>query len=94
MASEQVRYGAIRSVEELGKLTRAHRKQRKLTLEATSGLGNFSTRFLSELERGKETAELGKVLKALQTLGLEVVILPRGVSPARPPSAGVERRHA
>ena len=86
MASKQVRYGAVRSVEELGKLTRAHRKQRKLTLEATSGLGNFSTRFLSELERGKETAELGKALKALHTLGLEVVIQPRGVSPARPPS--------
>ena len=86
MASNHARYGAVRSVEELGKLTRAHRKQRKLTLEATSGLGNFSTRFLSELERGKETAELGKALKALHTLGLEVVIQPRGVSPARPPS--------
>lgn len=86
MASKQARYGAVRSVEELGKLTRAHRKQRRLTLESTSGLGNFSTRFLSELERGKETAELGKALKALHTLGLEVVIQPRGGSPARPPS--------
>jgi hypothetical protein len=33
---------------------------------------------LSEFERGKETAELGKVLKALRTLGLEVIVLPRG----------------
>ena len=63
MAHDQVQYGAIRSAEDLGKLVRAHRKQRKLTLETISGLGNLSTRFLSEFERGKETAELafGKV---------------------------------
>lgn len=30
-----------------------------------SGLVNLSTRFLSEFERGKETAEIRKVLKAL-----------------------------
>ena len=77
---EQTEYGVIRSAEELGKLARAHRKQRKLTLETISGLGNVSTRFLSEFERGKETAELGKVLKALRTLGLEVIIQPRGVA--------------
>jgi hypothetical protein len=39
-------------------------------------------RFLSEFERGKETAEIGKVLKALRTLGLEVIIQPRGGVPA------------
>jgi hypothetical protein len=84
MAQNQVQYGAIRSAEELGKLARAHRKERKLTLETISGLGNLSTRFLSEFERGKETAELGKVLKALRTLGLEVVIQARGHAPLKP----------
>ena len=81
MMKEHVEYGTVRSAEELGKLARAHRKQRKLTLETISGLGNVSTRFLSEFERGKETAELGKVLKALRTLGLEVVIQPRKGNP-------------
>ncbi|MES9990663.1 MAG: hypothetical protein ABW098_01840 [Candidatus Thiodiazotropha sp.] len=57
---------------------RVHRKHRRLTLETVSGLGNLSTRFLSEFERGKETAEIGKVLKALRTMGLEVIIRPRG----------------
>ena len=71
-------YGAVRSAEELGRLVRTHRKNRQLTLETVSGLGNLSPRFLSEFERGKETAEIGKVLKALQTLGLEVIIQPRG----------------
>ncbi len=84
MSDDQAQYGVIRSAEDLDKLVRTHRKQRKLTLETISGLGNLSTRFLSEFERGKETAELGKVLKALRTLGLEVVIQPRGGTLSRP----------
>ena len=94
MSNGPVQYGAVRSAEALGKLVRAHRKQRKLTLETISGLGNLSTRFLSEFERGKETAELGKALQALRTLGLEVVIQPRGGSPSRPQSKKDGGRHA
>lgn len=75
--NNDVQYGAVSSVSELGNLVRAHRKHRKFTLEKISGLGNVSTRFLSEFERGKETAEIGKILQALRTLGLELVIQPR-----------------
>ena len=75
---KETHYGAVRSTEELGRLVRAHRKSRQITLGTVSGLGNLSPRFLSEFERGKETAEIGKVLKALRTLGLEVIIQPRG----------------
>jgi transcriptional regulator with XRE-family HTH domain len=78
MTRQEITYGVIRTTEELGRLTRAHRKNRRLTLETVSGLGNLSTRFLSEFERGKETAEIGKVLKALRTLGLDIIIQPRG----------------
>ncbi|ADE16767.1 hypothetical protein Nhal_3751 [Nitrosococcus halophilus Nc 4] len=78
MPQNDIAYGKIQTVEELGRLARAHRKQRRLTLETVSGLGNLSTRFLSEFERGRETAEIGKVLKALRILGLEVIIQPRG----------------
>lgn len=78
MAAEDIVYGVVQTTEELGHLVRAHRKHRRLTLETVSGLGNLSTRFLSEFERGKETAEIGKVLKALRTLGLEIIIQPRG----------------
>jgi len=84
MTQEDITYGAVQTAHELGRLVRTHRKHRRLTLETVSGLGNLSTRFLSEFERGKETAEIGKVLKALRTLGLEVIIQPRGrVTPAR-----------
>lgn len=83
MANQEVDYGRIETVEELGRLARAHRKNKGLTLETISGLGNLSPRFLSEFERGKETAEIGKVLKALRILGLEVIVQPRGRTRAR-----------
>ena len=56
---------------------RAHRRSRGWTLRQLAGFANLSMRFLSELERGKATAEIGKALHALQLLGLEVVIAPR-----------------
>ena len=94
MSNDQAQYGVVQSAEDLGELVRAHRKQRKLTLKTISGLGNLSTRFLSEFERGKETAELGKVLQALRTLGLEVMVQPRGSTPSRPLSKQDRGRHA
>ncbi len=78
MAKNEIACGQIRTTAELGGLVRAYRKNKGLTLEAVSGLGNLSTRFLSEFERGKETAEIGKILKALKTLGLEISLQPRG----------------
>lgn len=74
---EEIQYGVIRNTAELGRLVRAHRKSRGIALEKIAGLANLGIRFLSEFERGKETAEIGRVLKALQTLGLEVSVQPR-----------------
>ncbi len=55
-----------------------------MTLETVSGLGHLSMHFLSKFERDKETAEIGKVLKELRTLGLEVIAKLRGsATPAR-----------
>lgn len=77
MAKNEIFYERVQSTGDLGRLVRAHRKEKGLTLETVSGLGNLSTRFLSEFERGKETAEIEKVLKALRTLGLDVLVQPR-----------------
>ena len=79
MAKPTPHYGVVRSASELGRLARTHRQNRSLNLERVSGVGGFSMRFLSEFERGKETAELGKALAALATLGLEVVVKPRAL---------------
>ncbi len=77
MAKHDLAYGRISTTEDLGHLVRAHRKSKGLTLETAAGLSNLSIRFLSEFERGKETAEIGKTLKALRTLGLDVIVHPR-----------------
>lgn len=77
MSEQEPKYGRVRTVAELGALVRAHRKQREFTQERVAGVSNVGTRFLSEFERGKETVELGKALKVLQTLGLDVIIQKR-----------------
>ena len=82
--NETTPYGTIQTPEEAGALARAHRKRNHLRLEDVSGIGNLGIRFLSEFERGKPTAEFGKVLKALRVLGLEVIIQPRSAPGTKP----------
>ena len=74
MLTKTKSFKSLRSTKELGQAIREYRKSRHLTIATLSGLANVSPRFLSELERGKETAEIGKVLKVLQTLGLDIVL--------------------
>lgn len=71
-------YGRVRNTEELGSLARAERKRQALTLGQIYSLSGLSTRFLSQFERGKPNASLCRVMAALQMLGLEMVVLPRG----------------
>lgn len=61
----------------MGVVHRGH----SLNLETVSAIGGFSMRFLSEFERGKDTAEIGKVMAALRALGLEMVVEPRRMKP-------------
>lgn len=70
-------YGRVASVREVGWLHRQERRRQGLTLEDVYGVTDLSTRFLSEFERGKEHASVGRVLRALQSLGLDVLVLPR-----------------
>ncbi|MBK9519298.1 MAG: helix-turn-helix transcriptional regulator [Anaeromyxobacter sp.] len=76
--SEDIPYGNIDSPATLGLLVRRRRRADGLTQAQAAGLCGVGTRFLGELERGKETAELGKVLQVLRGLGLDVAIVPRG----------------
>lgn len=64
------------TAQELGRFIRITRKslgvtQRNLALAAGTGL-----RFLIELEKGKETCEIGKTLKVLNTLGVRITLTP------------------
>lgn len=62
--------------QEIGAQVKAGRKGMKLTqkdLALTSGTG---LRFIIELEQGKPTCHLGKVLTVLNTLGIKITLLP------------------
>lgn len=68
----------IRTPVDVGKAIRDRRKQDRLTLADAAALCGVGYRFLSDLENGKATAELGKTLQVLGCLGLEVQIRPKG----------------
>jgi y4mF family transcriptional regulator len=70
--------GRIRTTAELGGLLRAYRKSRGLSQVDAAALAGVGERFLSELERGKPTAEIGLVLKLLDRFGLTLVVAQRG----------------
>ena len=71
-------YGKILGAVQLGQLLRASRRAQGLRQQDAAGISGVGVRFLSELERGKPTVELGRALRVLGRLGLEVWILPRG----------------
>jgi HTH-type transcriptional regulator / antitoxin HipB len=76
-----VPYGKIRSADELGALIRRRRSEAGVRQADAAGLAGVGARFLSELERGKATAELGRALQVCERLGLEVYVVPRGSEP-------------
>jgi y4mF family transcriptional regulator len=68
----------IGTMEQLGQRLRARRKQLGHTQATVASYAGCSTRFISELERGKTTVEMGKVIAVIQTLGLDVIVTARG----------------
>jgi HTH-type transcriptional regulator/antitoxin HipB len=81
MKKSIVPYGKIDSIEQLGQTIRAKRHEIGVEQSRVAGLAGVGLRFLSELERGKPTAALGKAIQVIQKLGLEIWILPRGRKP-------------
>ena len=63
----------IGSTKELGELIMHERKAQGLTQTQLAGLSGVGITFLSNLENGKQTAELGKTLNVLATLGLDLL---------------------
>lgn len=70
----------ITSTMDFGRTIRNKRKKLGYTQAQLSEYTGFSTSFISDLENGKETAELGKALLLLQLLGLDLAISNRGES--------------
>lgn len=64
----------IKSVEELGEAIRTRRKELHYTQAFLAEFTGFSVSFISDVERGKTTAEIGKTLQLLMILGLDLSV--------------------
>ena len=55
---------------EIGQLVRAERKRQGVSQLQLAGLAGTGIRFISDLENGKGTIQIQKLLKVVQALGL------------------------
>ncbi len=68
----------VRHAHEIGALAKAQRKRQGLTQLDLAGIGNTGNRFIVDVEAGKPTVQLQKVLDLLDLLGIDVFLKPRG----------------
>lgn len=64
----------VKTPARIGEIVRQVRKASKLTQQEAAGLCNVGPRFLSDLENGKASVQLGKVLQVLRAFGLLVML--------------------
>lgn len=70
--------GSIESPEDLARCVRARRTEQGATQAEFAALCGVGVRFVSDLENGKPTAQIGKTLQVLRCLGLELSVQRRG----------------
>lgn len=66
---------SLKTISEIGIKMRTIRKDQKVSQETLAGLAGTGARYISELERGKETVRLHELLKLLDALGAGLYIL-------------------
>ena len=64
----------IRSAADVGQIVRAQRQQLGLRQIDLAGIGNTGNRLIVDIENGKPTVQLQKVLDVLDLLGLELTV--------------------
>lgn len=77
MVHDLSRSGEFQRIDDpltLGQAIRRSRKAHGLTQTELAGLAGTGLRFVSELERGKPTASLDKILAVLAVLGLRMLV--------------------
>ena len=68
----------VTTMTELGVLIREERLRQKLTQTDLAGISGVGITFISQLENGKETAEMGRVIRALTMFGIDLYAERRG----------------
>lgn len=65
---------SVTSMAEIADIVKATRKQQRLTQADLATKARTGVRFIVDLESGKATCQIGKVLQVLTTLGLITAI--------------------
>ena len=68
----------IYDTADIGKTIRAKRIELGMTQSQLADISGKGTRFISEIENGKQTMQIGKVIDTLHVLGLDILITARG----------------
>lgn len=68
----------ITDAKTFGEALRRRRKQLNYTQAFVAEVSGFSISFISDLEQGKSTAELGRAIRLANLLGLDCVLTERG----------------
>lgn len=69
----------INDTKSFGRALRERRKELNYTQAFLSEVSGFSVSFISDLENGKDTAELGRAIRLANLLGLDCSLDARGV---------------
>ena len=62
----------IKNIKDIASKIKDERKKQNLTQTQLAGLCNVGLRFIVDLEAGKETCQIGKVLLVLDVLGINL----------------------
>jgi HTH-type transcriptional regulator / antitoxin HipB len=64
------------TTQQIGQFIRDTRKKFGVTQKALALTSGTGLRFVIDLEKGKETCEIGKALTILNTLGIKIALTP------------------
>lgn len=77
MKSMNKSHRKLRSTKEIGAFVRQERKAQGISQEQLAGVAGTGTRFVSELEHGKETIQADKMIKVVEALGYGIYVMNR-----------------
>ena len=64
----------VRNMQEVAEFVRSERKRQGATQVQLAQFANVGTRFVRDVEDGKESVHFGKLMRVLGTLGLSMEI--------------------
>ncbi|WP_299984056.1 helix-turn-helix domain-containing protein [Desulfobacula sp.] len=77
----EIRYPyRLRLVKYMGKALKDTRKKKKMTQGELADITGTSVKFISDVERGKETIQMDKVFDLARALGLLIYVTPDPLS--------------